>query len=536
MGGAQTIGPEPALPDAEPVLVGGRLILDDQIRLLEIQPAKPEEPIQAKILVAQLSKSPKYEALSYTWGSTAEQQHIGITDNLADRDKTLPIPVTANCYAALKRLRHGITEPRKVWVDSICINQNDINERNHQMRLMTRIYKSAACVVVHLGESADRSDEAMDWIQEVDIPSDDTTDPSDRFSESAAWNDPTAHPDKAVMQALFNRPWFTRVWVLQEVHMASKAIVYCGNRTVDWGSFIVFKFWNTSMRVLEELPYIITAKPDKYSYLPPANALISALHDSRYCNATDPRDKLYAILPLMQQMKGKEGSADYAKAYEAIKVDYHLTPTQVFINLGKYIAEAIGPEIFKAVTGPSAMPGLPSWVPDWSMNARRRKIGGRWSIDYYDSGERYKVSEAQHASGERFYQLHLKGRYIGTITLVGSACDLLNDTLPLVEWQDLVPDLAALNKKYRSRYTSSHLAFDTLVGGSWDVLDIMKERIQAYHEGAEARLQLVQSLAAGWSPHISPPTDKVTNLVDFLESGFIASYLDRIRGVLRLCL
>jgi hypothetical protein len=166
-----------------------------------------------------------------------------ITYKSASGDSRLLILVTMNCYSAIKRVRRGIVKPRTIWVDSICINQEHINERNHQLSLMTRIYQDATCVIVYLGESADCSDEAMDWIKEIDSPSDNTARRSGKRDSSlfpifnssfptksegdaitggkkADHSEPQREtdltpPDRTSMQALFNRSYFSRVWVLQ---------------------------------------------------------------------------------------------------------------------------------------------------------------------------------------------------------------------------------------------------------------------------------------------------------------------------------
>jgi hypothetical protein len=506
----------------------GRLIIDDHIRLLHIQPGSPGDAIQATISITQLSRSPEYEALSYTWGSMSDQQQIEITDRSAGEEKRALTLITANCHAALKRLRHGIVEPRIIWVDSICINQDDIDQRNHQITLMTSIYKSAACVVVYLGEEADGSNEAMDWIQEIDEPGRSFSYDHHEESRGKPLVDPKdtaflACPPKETMEALFKRPWFTRIWVLQEIHMASKAVVICGDCTLNWDSFIVFSRWNVSMSTVDRLPYAIDAGSERYRWYPsimepfytPATTMRTVLHDSRHCDATDPRDKLFAILPLVQQWEDENNAKGFdaeahervlsdfqqledkngVETYETIKGDYHLTATQVFTNLAKHLYRAFDLEILNDVGGPSMLPRLPSWVPDWSLKIPGKHLHRRTWLEAHMRTEAmsFTVSESHDKDNEPLQQLHVEGEYIGSIALVGGECDLSNNTFPLAEWVALLAKPEGLGGGYR-RSRNRKQALCRTIGGTRFYLDIMIKRIQIYHEGATDTMKNISKI------------------------------------------
>ena len=96
-----------------------------------------------------LRDRPGYEALSYTWGDPLDTRTVMLKDQ--------PFQVTKNLEAALRNLRHRLihgtkSNDRVLWIDAICINQTDIQERNVQVRRMLDIYKSATRVVIWLGE------------------------------------------------------------------------------------------------------------------------------------------------------------------------------------------------------------------------------------------------------------------------------------------------------------------------------------------------------------------------------------------------
>ena len=165
------------------------------IRLLRVLPDKDEAaPIRCQLSNYSLHESTKgthlYEALSYVWGNPKKVLSIF----LADR----PFDVTENLHAALLRLRDRSFE-RVIWVDAICINQEDNSEKEHQILSMAKIYSQANRVIVWLGEAEDNSDEALKALRAAGM------------NENVLCN-PTIQ--QAILQ-LLERPWFRRVWVRQ---------------------------------------------------------------------------------------------------------------------------------------------------------------------------------------------------------------------------------------------------------------------------------------------------------------------------------
>jgi hypothetical protein len=111
--------------------------LELQIRILVIQSGEDPTPIVCDLLHANLEDKPEYEAISYTWA--AEEGDATKSRRIRCLDGSF-IDVTVNCEAALRHLRRpGIK--RRLWVDSVCINQSSVEERNHQVATMDRIFK-----------------------------------------------------------------------------------------------------------------------------------------------------------------------------------------------------------------------------------------------------------------------------------------------------------------------------------------------------------------------------------------------------------
>jgi hypothetical protein len=170
----------------------------DSVRLLRLMPHEDETAdIQCELFEYSLQNSCKgihlYEALSYVWGNPDEKLPIFLHKHSFD--------VTVNLHAALLRLRNHSIE-RILWVDAICINQANQEEKEYQIQLMAKIYSQSNRVVVSLGEAADDSDLALEEIRAA----------GGKKSASSLNN-------KTIQQAvlaLLQRPWFRRIWVREQ--------------------------------------------------------------------------------------------------------------------------------------------------------------------------------------------------------------------------------------------------------------------------------------------------------------------------------
>jgi hypothetical protein len=165
----------------------------DSIRLLRLMPDQDDTAdIRCELFEYSLQSSCKashlYEALSYVWGSPGEKLPIFIHGHSFD--------VTVNLRAALSRLRNHSME-RTLWVDAICIDQQNLRERGHQVQLMAKIYGQANRVVVWLGEAADDSDQALEDIRTA-------------AEREATYSSNSERSQKAVFKML-ERSWFRRI-------------------------------------------------------------------------------------------------------------------------------------------------------------------------------------------------------------------------------------------------------------------------------------------------------------------------------------
>ncbi|KAL9473464.1 hypothetical protein ACSS6W_007844 [Trichoderma asperelloides] len=195
------------------------LLSSGNIRLLRLLPHGDQNaPLQCQLFdypMLELGEGPHmYEALSYVWGSSEKPHTVYVNGSI--------MAITANLHEVLVRLRNRMIE-RILWIDAICIDQSNTKERGDQIRHMAEIYCKANRVIVWLGESVDGSDQALKSIRiaaDEEIP---------KSSDHAF--------DRHAILAMLQRPWFRRIWVLQEIAAAQHIVVMCGSMRIDGYAF-----------------------------------------------------------------------------------------------------------------------------------------------------------------------------------------------------------------------------------------------------------------------------------------------------------
>jgi hypothetical protein len=188
---------------------------------------------------------PKNEAVSYTWGSPANPETAQVIGSNGVFNGT--VQIGQNLGSALHHFRYP-SQVRTLWIDAICINQSDLAERSAQVTRMRHIYSLAERVMVWLGPGDASSSLAfsrLDYLGSLltytkyyhTLPNPDC--PGDK-TEWCDYEFPLPY-DEATWQAintLCQRPWFGRIWVMQEVQLAnSYAIVQCGHDMASWSRF-----------------------------------------------------------------------------------------------------------------------------------------------------------------------------------------------------------------------------------------------------------------------------------------------------------
>ncbi|KAK4445997.1 heterokaryon incompatibility protein-domain-containing protein [Podospora aff. communis PSN243] len=339
-----------------------------EVRLLVVEPPIPdrESEVHGELLHYDLwspLRSTEFEAISYTWRRydirrcdetwrcEATWQCGGICrcgnkdinlDTPVPKDEIIflgnsVLPVTANCVAALKRVRF-ISKPRVVWIDAVCINQNDLDERGHQVRLMAEIYTKAKRVLVYPGEPEDESHIGLHTISTASMLN---------FHGSL----PYGHVRKALV-SLIRQPYFYRVWILQELALAREAVVLYGEHDIKWD------FLRCQIR--DTLPSHTTASITRILALRRNSpGLLPLLDAARDCRATDPRDKVFALYGMIEVAHRLGYVANYQ---ESVEDTYIRTALDLIPEYG------LLPVLARALSWPgSKMAGLPLWAPDWTI-------------------------------------------------------------------------------------------------------------------------------------------------------------------------
>ncbi|KAK1770836.1 heterokaryon incompatibility protein-domain-containing protein [Phialemonium atrogriseum] len=409
---------------------GPVLPTSDHVRLLVLLPGDGEH-ITGELMIAELQAMPCYEALSYTWGDSRDRRMISIKATTSGG--VVEFPVTLNCFSALRRLRLK-DKPRTLWIDALCIDQSNRCERNHQVTLMSKIFSKAAEVVIYLGEAAEDSDLAMDFIAECDSPSPETTSLSYPKSPSLV----------KALDDFFHRLWFTRVWVIQEVVLSSSGVAYCGERSLPWSSIRNFNDWNHNNKWLtSKLPFVVSTSKRSLTNGDLESAMLKALLQARHCGATDPRDKVYAMLPLMHSFDRQLG----------ITPRYGDSVAKVFVDCAIALIPDRGFEILYAAQGGSKIEGLPSWVPDWSVAPRRKTLGTSQITSVWNAKKDWNISRTPQVfisagrtsssnttDAEPGPLLRIFGYSCGKITRLGAPYIASQGRFPLHEWKSLIPD------------------------------------------------------------------------------------------------
>jgi hypothetical protein len=378
------------------------------IRLIVLQPSPDKAaPVHCSILHTTLRQAREeiyehYTALSYVWGDANDTTSI-----LVDEHSLSSLRVTKNLECALRYLRDA-KRVLYVWADGVCINQLDDDEKGNQVQQMGRVYEVAHHTVIFLGE-CEAADEAV------------LTNILSCYKRGLVY--PERDEGIRVLKQILARPWFYRIWILQELVISHDPRVQIGNLRFPWwtlsrlktlfllneaqnkgsddigpkmgfsyptkgvlgevstsleGGFEVISQMNNIKWIFERSRLksrcAIEDKPaggpiggESETPTEEHDMLLSILEARRGYQASDPRDRVFAHLGLVDDVD--------------LRVDYRMTCAQVFQAFAQqHILDTKSYEIFAHVEDvelQQRMKGVPSWVPDWTYreeNPRRQLL------------------------------------------------------------------------------------------------------------------------------------------------------------------
>lgn len=489
-----------------------------EIRLLTLLPDTPDQIIPRCYLSSHsLDDPPAYNALSYVWGDAATSQ---APENVVELDGH-NFPVTANLFSALRHLRPPPTgQPLTLWVDAVCINQDDLDERSQQVSMMRDIYASAKRVLIWLGEDDDSSDGAFEAIQETATisaaigsnrsPEGDAGGESDRGDDEKKNKELRQHLMHTCSSFFFglaeSRPWFSRVWILQELAMAQQdPLVVCGWRSVPW-SVLVGTWKGIAREVFTEMGMVRfpdrrrdssssssrdlkNLEPNDHSEAEHeeepeilSKLKIDVLDDllqerrsnggaslkkllliSRSSKATDPRDRIYALLGLLAPRETAGLSSI------PIHVDYRKPTWEVYSDAMSHIfSRGQGPYFLSSMFLPgerAAAPRLP-WSTPTSPDAQSQPCYlPSWVLDF----SRQTADTTTQPSGIAFHPPAYKSASGAgaecmngwrqsdkrTLKVEGLVVDVIDEVIPmgesLAETIRLLPRLESVAQSARQR-------------------------------------------------------------------------------------
>jgi hypothetical protein len=375
-------------------------LADGEIRLLELHPPDlaNSDSLSGTIRHVLQAAAPPYEALSYTWGSNDQSRKLYTRETSYESRKSawyLPsmvyslwtplarnleisgqpalfISITQNLESAFRRLRNN-SSTRLLWVDQLCINQEDPEERSRQVRLMGSIYQKASRTVVWIGEedehvspalylssklaAAMRAYSAAELAERRSASSSRGRGPLEAFLETLGTDADLKSGNWISFNNFYNRRWFSRLWIIQEVAFSQQVILLCGSRTtaMPWAT-IDQNIMSARAEYHQLLPYpigflncftIATIRdriwmrsadsgrlaaslglsPDD---LPPDKDFdpIDIIAYTKTFECVEPRDRFFALYGLLKSM------FDWAEEpnYLMTKLDVYRTMTRMLIH------------------------------------------------------------------------------------------------------------------------------------------------------------------------------------------------------------
>lgn len=344
----------------------------------------------SKAKVARLTPDTSYEAISYVWGSDKKDHNILLSEKTHQ--------ITANLSDALHQCRFP-DQSRALWADSICIDQENLDEKGHQVHMMGRIYASSERTVICLGTDPDNQDHAQaastlvsdvnEMIQRV-FRSPDFSFKANCFPQPLA-NDPLVTDSRwRSIEILLLAPWFRRGWIVQEAAFARESRILWAGCNIALLSLIRVDNWyhQRAVHLLERTDYRRSVRISRllqhtliHEYPAESKAFyrnnevvkdpetLSTLQFARELGLTNPRDRIYAFIALPFV---RNPMPDLHPNYE----QSHLEVYQDFAV--KYLEETSDLEILSFVESKRADEASEgttlgsSWIPRWDDRVRER--------------------------------------------------------------------------------------------------------------------------------------------------------------------
>lgn len=299
---------------------------DGEFRLLRLHPGQGSTDLESNLIIRSLKKESEdeiagtdessetsdedgvpsapgpelYEALSYTWGPPGKSE---VFIKILSDCEAYRIVIRPSLDLALRQLRSSDSH-KFFWVDALCINQPDNDEKSSQIPVMWKIYNGAFNVCVWLGAHDDESERAMNFIKEI-VELDNLEHLVQDTDSSEKW---------AALSNLMRRPWFSRRWIVQEIALAKTATLYCGESSVSWRDFAdAISLFNSKSSEIRQLFRKSTVFNNPLDYL----GDVTELGATRLVHACDNIFRKSDDGAIMEHMLSLEALMSSLSAFEA---------------------------------------------------------------------------------------------------------------------------------------------------------------------------------------------------------------------------
>ena len=394
---------------------------DGEIRLLRML-LDNDGAVRGDLRTFPLARHPKYAAVSYVWGAPAFSWSITV-----DGCKLLML----RALEPLVRMLCAREDARGVWwwIDAVCIDMHDPRERSAQVLMMGRIYRAARRTVVWLGERSADSDRALEVLERLSrnwALLEGLAIPTPRSAIVGVFGDLLGEQgagDWAAVEGLLARPWWTRVWTLQEYVLSPRLKFYCGASSVPratlsaalyavwvldysgWdsgtnGTLLGGRAFNPAWNRCRLLQWLARSRRKAYGVGSGISLVAMLAYFSDHC-ATDYRDRIYSLL-------GLAADADLVERvdYEACVGEVYSGLVEAFVLKHRSLDIVCFAHVFNSHADARAET-LPSWVPDWRAKAEpnvvplmvsqsgRTHIGNLRPLHSLDASAVYSASETR---------------------------------------------------------------------------------------------------------------------------------------------
>ena len=419
------------------------------IRVLDILPGDVSSETHFRLREKELGNGDIYYALSYAWGPPVFTHKIYSAEGF--------INVTENLWEALRRYREA-DEKKTLWVDAVCIDQANIQERSQQILLMRRIYSESKRVLVWLGLESPSTLPAFEFIERiVDLAFKEGRDDLDGLHNEIRPLQTDEYQD--AVTNLFAKSWFLRVWTFQEINCAAEATVASGSLEIDFEYIRYFAFiwvhiqelvWLKSFAAEHALRQVATLHitRDYLSQQSPVNSLFELVRRARTRLASDPRDMIYGLVALASDVN----PLPFPPTYEITVIRLYEEFAIHVIRQNKNL------DIFECCTFQPGLREHPSWVPDWrdsdfsgTINPEKDSFRAA-GTSYWDTS----TAVVNHSLGveaiclDQLQNISSLGPFPNSVGLKTWESDFL----PLAKWQQNTiretMEITSLSRLYRS--------------------------------------------------------------------------------------